>query len=130
MKRLEFQDLCEHTSLFAAFDSKRTACRKVRGHFQRYADDMPALNDTRRIVRLAMVMDEVRRIARAFRYDNIGDVRSGLSDRDTFTEEDYKSGDGMQTAIFGPVFWTAIHLVSFNYPLNPTNEQKTAVLNS
>lgn len=43
---------------------------------------------------------------------------------DTFTEEDYRSGDGMQTAIFGPVFWTAIHLVSFNYPVNPTDQQK------
>ena len=43
---------------------------------------------------------------------------------DTFTEEDYRSGDGMQTAIFGPVFWTAIHLVSFNFPVSPTSTQK------
>lgn len=42
----------------------------------------------------------------------------------TFTDEDYTSGDGMQTAIFGPVFWTSIHLVSFNYPVKPTAEQK------
>jgi hypothetical protein len=47
-------------------------------------DDMPALNDTRRIVRLAMVMDEVRRIARAFRYGKLHEIRSGLSDREFF----------------------------------------------
>lgn len=42
----------------------------------------------------------------------------------TFSEDDYKSGDGMQTAIFGPIFWTAIHLVSFNFPVDPTPEQR------
>lgn len=41
-----------------------------------------------------------------------------------FSAEQYMSGDGMQTAIFGPVFWTAIHLVSFNYPVNPSEQQK------
>lgn len=37
-----------------------------------------------------------------------------------FTEEDFNSNDGMQTAIFGPIFWASIHLVSFNYPVHPT----------
>ena len=41
-----------------------------------------------------------------------------------FDEKDYNSGDGFQTAIFGPVFWTSIHLVSFNYPVNPKDEDK------
>lgn len=41
-----------------------------------------------------------------------------------FSKEDYNSNDGMQTAIFGPVFWSAIHMVSFNYPVCPTDEQK------
>ena len=44
----------------------------------------------------------------------------------TFTDEDYMSNDGMQTAIFGPLFWGAIHMVSFNYPVNPTDEHKKA----
>ena len=30
----------------------------------------------------------------------------------------------MQTAIFGPPFWFTIHLVSFNYPVNPTEDDK------
>lgn len=38
----------------------------------------------------------------------------------------YNSKDGIMTSIFGPVFWTAIHLVSFNYPPEPTAEQKKA----
>lgn len=46
--------------------------------------------------------------------------------RSTFTDDDYMSNDGMQTAIFGPLFWSAIHMVSFNYPVHPTDEQKTA----
>lgn len=41
-----------------------------------------------------------------------------------FEETDYLSGDGMQTAIFGPPFWFTIHLVSFNYPVNPANCDK------
>lgn len=47
-------------------------------------DDMPALDDTRRVVRLAMVVDEVRRIARAFRYDRIDEIRNGISDKEFF----------------------------------------------
>ena len=42
----------------------------------------------------------------------------------TFDAADFESNDGMQTAIFGPVFWMALHLVSFNYPVHPTEEQK------
>ena len=41
-----------------------------------------------------------------------------------FESSEYKSGDGMQTAIFGPVLWTYIHLVSFNYPNKPNDAQK------
>jgi hypothetical protein len=42
----------------------------------------------------------------------------------TFTKKDFNSGDGMVTKIWGPVFWTAIHTMSFNYPVNPTPEDK------
>ena len=33
-----------------------------------------------------------------------------------YAEEDFMSSNGMQTAIWGPVFWMALHLTSFNYP--------------
>lgn len=48
------------------------------------------------------------------------------STKRVFTEDDYLSNDGMQTAIFGPLFWGAIHMASFNYPVKPTVAQKQA----
>jgi hypothetical protein len=41
-----------------------------------------------------------------------------------FSEEDYKSGDGMLTSVWGPPLWHALHTISFNYPIKPTTEQK------
>lgn len=43
-------------------------------------------------------------------------------DKLRFDATEYLSNDGMQTAIFGPIFWTAIHIVSFNYPVKPTTK--------
>lgn len=51
-------------------------------------------------------------------------ARRIVDGRNLFQQADYNSGDGMQTAIFGPVFWTAIHLVSFNYPVAPSEQQR------
>jgi hypothetical protein len=36
----------------------------------------------------------------------------------------YNTKDGMQSAIFGPAFWMTIHITSFNYPPQPTEEDK------
>jgi hypothetical protein len=41
-----------------------------------------------------------------------------------FKKKDFYSGDGMVTKIWGPVAWTLLHTISFNYPINPTLEQK------
>lgn len=41
-----------------------------------------------------------------------------------FKKSDFYSGDGMVTKIWGPVAWTLLHTISFNYPVNPTLEQK------
>ena len=41
-----------------------------------------------------------------------------------FSREAYDSSDGMQTSIWGPLFWTVLHLTSFNYPVHPTTQQK------
>ena len=52
-------------------------------------------------------------------------IRGGTDEwQCAFQEEDYSSGEGMQSAIFGPVFWTAIHLVSFNFPVQPSCADK------
>ena len=41
-----------------------------------------------------------------------------------FNKKDFLSGDGFMVSVWGPVFWTSIHTVSFNYPIQPTQEDK------
>ena len=41
-----------------------------------------------------------------------------------FNENDYNSGDGMLTSVWGPPLWHALHTMSFNYPIKPSKEQK------
>ena len=41
-----------------------------------------------------------------------------------FTKKDFNSGDGMLTTVWGPSMWHFLHTMSFNYPVNPTQEQK------
>ena len=42
----------------------------------------------------------------------------------TFKKNDYLSSDGMLTSVWGPSMWHYLHCMSFNFPINPTNEQK------
>jgi hypothetical protein len=42
----------------------------------------------------------------------------------TYSKNDYKSGDGMLTTVWGPAMWHYLHTMSFNYPVNPTPENK------
>ena len=37
-----------------------------------------------------------------------------------FNKKDYLSGDGMLTSVWGPSMWHYLHIISFNYPNNPT----------
>ena len=41
-----------------------------------------------------------------------------------FSQDDYNSGDGMLTTIWGPSMWHYLHTMSFNYPVNPTCDDK------
>lgn len=41
-----------------------------------------------------------------------------------FKKSDYNSGDGMLTSTWGPAAWHFIHMLSFNYPVNPTPQDK------
>ena len=41
-----------------------------------------------------------------------------------FTKKDFHSGDGMLTTVWGPSMWHFLHTMSFNYPVEPTPEQK------
>ena len=47
-------------------------------------DDMPALNDARRCARMALVVDEVRQIARSLRDGTNGSLRTHISDGEFF----------------------------------------------
>ena len=42
----------------------------------------------------------------------------------TFTKKEYNSNDGMVTSIWGPAMWHTLHTISFNYPVNPTTQDK------
>ena len=41
-----------------------------------------------------------------------------------FNKKDYSSGDGMLTNVWGPSLWHYLHVISFNYPNEPTKLQK------
>ena len=47
-----------------------------------------------------------------------------MGSRRTFSAKDYSSGDGFVTKVWGPAIWHALHTISFNYPVSPTNQQK------
>ena len=44
--------------------------------------------------------------------------------KQTYSKNDYNSGDGMLTTVWGPAMWHYLHTMSFNYPVNPTSENK------
>lgn len=46
------------------------------------------------------------------------------SKKRVFTKKDYAAPDGMQTYAWGPALWHSLHMISFNYPVQPTMEQK------
>jgi len=41
-----------------------------------------------------------------------------------YTRKDYQSGEGMLTTVWGPSLWHFLHTMSFNYPIQPTPDQK------
>ena len=48
-----------------------------------------------------------------------------IKGKKTYDKEDYSSGDGMLTTIWGPSMWHYLHTMSFNYPVKPTTDDKT-----
>ena len=41
-----------------------------------------------------------------------------------FTDDDFESPDGMMTSIWGPPLWMALHTISFNFPIAPTDADR------
>lgn len=44
--------------------------------------------------------------------------------RPVYSQDDYNSGDGMLTMVWGPSMWHYLHTMSFNYPVHPTCIEK------
>ena len=41
-----------------------------------------------------------------------------------YSTDDYNSNDGMLTTVWGPGMWHYLHTMSFNYPVNPSCDDK------
>ena len=48
-----------------------------------------------------------------------------IKKKKTFNKKDYTSSEGMLTSVWGPSLWHYLHIISFNYPINPTKVQKS-----
>ena len=44
--------------------------------------------------------------------------------RKTYKKKHFSSGEGMLTRVWGPPLWHFLHLMSFNYPVHHTKEDK------
>ena len=47
----------------------------------------------------------------------------------TFSNNDLDSNNGMLTSVWGPSMWFTLHIISFNYPVKPTQYQKKEYFN-
>ena len=52
-------------------------------------------------------------------------TKNNKTKKRTYSNKDYNSGDGFLTTVWGPMMWSYLHTMSFNYPVNPTREDKT-----
>ena len=43
---------------------------------------------------------------------------------EVYTQDEYNSGDGMLTTVWGPSMWHYLHTMSFNYPVHPSCDDK------
>ena len=50
--------------------------------------------------------------------------KNGKTKKHIFTKKDFVSGDGMMVSLWGPPMWHFLHTMSFNYPNEPTRENK------
>lgn len=56
-------------------------------------------------------------------------IRDACRTQVNFTSEDYTSGNGMQTRVWGCLMWAVIHAVSFSVPTDATKRQATVYVN-
>lgn len=63
------------------------------------------------------------------RENKISTSKKGLKTHNTYTKDDFNSNDGMLTSVWGPALWHYLHVMSFNYPVKPSIEDKRAYKN-
>lgn len=51
-------------------------------------------------------------------------TKNNKTQKRVFTQSHYSAGDGFLTSTWGPPMWHYLHTMSFNYPVNPTEEDK------
>ena len=51
-------------------------------------------------------------------------TKSKTKSRSVYTRKHFKSNDGMLTSVWGPSTWHLLHTMSFNYPVEPSCEDK------
>ena len=51
-------------------------------------------------------------------------TRKKINRKKVFSKNDYNSNDGMLTSVWGPSLWHTLHVISFNFPVNPTKKEK------
>tara|TARA_Y100000389_G_scaffold199595_1_gene238298 strand:+ start:634 stop:1221 length:588 start_codon:yes stop_codon:yes gene_type:complete len=51
--------------------------------------------------------------------------KKNLNKNKTYNYKDYNNNNGMLTSVWGPSMWHYLHTISFNYPVNPTNQDIT-----
>ena len=56
---------------------------------------------------------------------NIHKMTRKRHEKRIYTKDEYKSGDGMLTSVWGPSLWHFLHTMSFNYPIDPTKEEQS-----
>jgi hypothetical protein len=50
--------------------------------------------------------------------------KTKIKTKRVFKKKHFNSGDGILTSVWGPAMWHYLHSMSFNYPVNPTNQEK------
>lgn len=51
-------------------------------------------------------------------------IKRKKSHAKTYSKQDYESSDGFLTAVWGPMLWSYLHTMSFNYPTTPSADNK------
>lgn len=53
-----------------------------------------------------------------------GTIKNKKKTQSVFGKQDYNSGNGMMTDVWGPAQWHVMHTMSFNFPVRPSPEQR------